>query len=174
MPYGSLREFSCGQKRSHTIIVTKCPTNLTEREISEFTKKCRLTVKQKIFFTKINYSDSIINLNKKIQIESLVDQKIILVTGIANPVPLVNFLISKNINLNHLQFRDHFNFNSKSINKIKKKAGKLLILTTEKDYGRLYPKLNTNKLFYIPITLKFINNSDENEFNKRINPLKNR
>ena len=174
MPYGSLREFSCGQKRSHTIIVTKCPTNLTEREISEFTKKCRLTVKQKIFFTKINYSDSIINLSKKIQIESLVDQKIILVTGIANPVPLVNFLISKNINLNHLQFRDHFNFNSKSINKIKKKAGKLLILTTEKDYGRLYPKLNTNKLFYIPITLKFINNSDENEFNKRINPLKNR
>ena len=77
MPYGSLREFSCGQKRSNTIIVTKCPSNLTELEINEFTNKCRLLAKQKIFFTRINYSDSIINLNKKIQIESLVDEKII-------------------------------------------------------------------------------------------------
>ena len=75
---------------------------------------------------------------------------------------------SINITFNHLKFRDHFNFDQKAILKINKKAQNTIVLTTEKDYGRLSPLLKSDNLFYIPVKLSFFSKKEETEFNKRV------
>jgi len=167
-PSGNLREFSRGKKRSESILVTKCPSNISRKDRLYFEKKCKLSSNQKIFFTKITYSKTIINNQNKLSVDHLKEKKIILVTGIANPLPLLDFLNSKNIFFKHLNYRDHYNFNKASIDKIKNEAGSSLILSTEKDYGRLYPLMKSDKLFYLPISLSFFSNNEEIEFNDRV------
>ena len=169
IPIGSLREFTYGKKRAQTIVVTKCPSDLSEQNRLDFKKRGKFLSNQDVFFTKINYSEMIVNSYEKLNFDVLKNIKILLVTGIADSSPLVQFLNFKNIYFDHLKYRDHFNYNTASINKIKKKAKNSFILTTEKDYGRLSPLLKTNKLFYIPVNLSFFSEEEEYEFKKRIN-----
>lgn len=169
IPIGSLREFAFGKKRAQTIVVTKCPSDLSEQNRLDFKKRGKFLSNQDVFFTKINYSKMIVNSYEKLNFDVLKNIKILLVTGIADSSPLVQFLNFKNIYFDHLKYRDHFNYNIASIKKIKKKAKNSFILTTEKDYGRLSPLLKTNKLFYIPVNLSFFSEEEEYEFKKRIN-----
>ena len=169
IPIGSLREFTYGKKRAQTIVVTKCPSDLSEQNRLDFKKRGKFLSNQDVFFTKINYSEMIVNSYEKLNFDVLKNIKILLVTGIADSSPLVQFLNFKNIYFDHLKYRDHFNYNSDSVKKIKKKAKNSFILTTEKDYGRLSPLLKTNKLFYIPVNLSFFSEEEEYEFKKRIN-----
>ena len=133
-----------------------------------FSDSLNLFSNQKAYFTTISYSETIINSIKKINLQKLINKKITLVTGIADPSDLLIYLNSINITFNHLKFRDHFNFDQKAILRINKKAQKSLILTTEKDYGRLSPLLKSENLFYIPIKLSFFSKKEETEFNKRV------
>ena len=169
IPIGSLREFTYGKKRAQTIVVTKCPSDLSEQNRLDFKKRGKFLSNQDVFFTKINYSKMIVNSYEKLNFDVLKNIKILLVTGIADSSPLVQFLNFKNIYFDHLKYRDHFNYNSDSVKKIKKKAKNSFILTTEKDYGRISPLLKTNKLFYIPVNLSFFSEEEEYEFKKRIN-----
>ena len=86
-----------------------------------------------------------------------------LVTGIANPKTLVDFLNRRGLNFEHLNFKDHHEFSSQDISLLEKKS---LILTTEKDFMRLvnYETLHS-KLFYLPIKLTL---NDTSKFNELI------
>jgi tetraacyldisaccharide 4'-kinase len=72
-----------------------------------------------------------------------------LVTGIANANPLVDFLKKKDLQFEHLNYKDHHEFSQEDILELDKQA---LIITTEKDFMRLkqYKSLK-GKLFYLPI-----------------------
>jgi tetraacyldisaccharide 4'-kinase len=84
-----------------------------------------------------------------------------LVTGIANAKPLDEFLNSKNLNFEHLNYKDHHEFSEKDIKKIKSKG---LIITTEKDYMRLSPYFqNSNQIFYLPIETTISNHKGFDE-----------
>tara|TARA_B100000686_G_C16806178_1_gene990711 strand:- start:4410 stop:5435 length:1026 start_codon:yes stop_codon:yes gene_type:complete len=168
VPSGNLREFSNGMKRAKTILVTKCPTNLSESEKLNFIKKCKITEKQSIYFTTIFYSKTIINYKEKLKLNSLVNQKVLLITSIANPEPLLEYLRALKIFIRHLKYRDHFNFDNKSITNIRKIASGSIVLTTEKDYMRLHSSLKSNKLFYLPISLNFFSLNDENKFKQSL------
>ena len=39
-----------------------------------------------------------------------------------------------------------------------------IVLTTEKDFGRLEPFFNSNELFYLPIEMRFFTKKKEDEF----------
>jgi len=72
-----------------------------------------------------------------------------LVTGIANPKPLVDFLKAKDLNFEHLNFDDHYEFTESDIKLLREKE---LIITTEKDFMRLNSHFKKdNNLFYLPI-----------------------
>lgn len=171
LPIGNLREHSLGKKRAQTIIFTKCPSDLSEQNRLDFKKRSDFLSSQDVFFTKINYSEKIVNNHEKLDFEIFKNIKILLVTGIADSMPLVNFLNLKKISFSHLKYRDHFNYDRAAIKKIKKQAGNSYILTTEKDYGRLSPLVESKKLFYIPINLTFFSDNEEYEFNKKIKSL---
>ena len=85
-----------------------------------------------------------------------------LITGIADSRPLIDHLKSKGLTFDHLNFKDHHNFSEKDINKL---SNQDLIVTTEKDFMRLNNKIDSSKLFYLPIKKEFLNGGD---FNKMI------
>lgn len=159
LPTGNLREPRNGVKRANVIVVTKCPKGLTESEKEAIIKRINPNKNQSIFFSYIEYSNTLVSVNEKIEIKDL--SNFTLVTGIANSKPLVDYLKGENLRFQHLNFKDHHEFSQKEIEVFKTKE---LILTTEKDFMRLknYVTLK-HKLFYIPINVVI---NKEAKFNK--------
>ncbi|MBP8792231.1 MAG: tetraacyldisaccharide 4'-kinase [Lutibacter sp.] len=165
LPTGNLRENRKGAKRAQIIIVTKCPANLSDDAQRKIHKKLKPTMFQRVFFTTIDY-DTELKGESSILIDELVGRDVILITGIANPNPLIAHLNSKNIVFKHLKYADHHHFSEKELNEIKQlQTENTIILTTEKDYMRL--GTNLKNCYYISIETKFINH--QNDFDKTIN-----
>jgi tetraacyldisaccharide 4'-kinase len=165
LPAGNLREKREGAKRANIIVVTKCPAYLSAKQQFEIAKKLEPELYQTIFFSTISYDDNVFGTGGKIAVNELKDYKVLLVTGIANCAPLVDFLESKNVDFKHLRFADHHFFTNSDKEKIKNElealdAIKKIILTTEKDYVRTFSE-NNNQTYYLPIRTKFIENGDD-------------
>ncbi|WP_298554975.1 tetraacyldisaccharide 4'-kinase [uncultured Algibacter sp.] len=162
LPTGNLREPRHGANRAHVIMVTKCPKTLSKIEKAEIIKHIKPEKHQHVFFSSIAYSETLFSAEKTNKINNL--KSFVLVTGIANAKPLVNFLKDKNLNFEHLNFKDHHNFTKADINNLERKD---LIVTTEKDFMRLkqYDSLR-DKLYYLPITVKIDNESKFNQLVK--------
>ena len=62
-----------------------------------------------------------------------------------------------------MEYSDHYNFSKPSIDGIRSLSIGKKILTTEKDFGRLKPKINDRDIYYIEVSMYF--NSELNEFN---------
>ena len=78
-------------------------------------------------------------------------KKFTLVTGIANAKPLLNHLKSRDLDFDHLNFTDHYNFTKTDLELF---ASKSIIITTEKDYVKLYQhEVLKGKLYYLPIRI---------------------
>lgn len=152
LPAGNLREGRSGAKRADCIVVTKCPKDISREEMEKIEQKLQPEEHQQVFFTRIKYSDSIKNANGKKDFSEL-KIPFTLVTGIASPKPLIDFLKSKKLKFDHLEFPDHHHFSDTEIHKINKSG---MVITTEKDYMRLKGRLPEQKLFYLPIEVDFI------------------
>ena len=163
LPAGNLRESSSGAERAEIIVVTKCPTDLGRTKMDEIRKKLAPASHQSVFFSSIKYSDKIISDKQEKSITDI-DPGFVLVTGIANPLPLVDYLNSKGIALKHYKFPDHHNFTEKEIERLQNEEK---ILSTEKDYMRLRDKIPADKLYYLPIEIDFLDNS-EGKFEQKI------
>ena len=148
LPFGDLREPRSSSNRADIVIVTKCPNNLSSSKKLEIKSKLQLKVSQKLFFSSINYSETVIIGNKKVEFINFITQKFTLVTGLANSNHLVNYLSENKCDFNHLKFKDHYNYKSKDLDNVDRNVN---ILTTEKDYAKLievFPEMN---VYYLPI-----------------------
>ena len=168
LPIGNLREDKSSSKRADFIVVTKCPDNLSKKDKDSFIKSLKPLDNQKVFFSSLTYLKKIKSESEEIEIDVLKDDDFILVTGIADSSYLVNFLKSKGLKFKHLKYSDHYNFNKSSINKITELSINKKILTTEKDFGRLSPKINDRDIYYIEVGLKFPKEINEYNFDKNI------
>ncbi len=169
LPTGNLRESRRGARRADIIVVTKCPGSLTTEEQKSIQQRLKVSRKQQVFFSRIKYEETIYSQQGSMRIDDLSNSKIVLVTGIAAPKPLLHFLTGKGISYQHINFPDHHNFAQKDLNKIKEAANELsgerrIILTTEKDYVRLGNSIDN--LYYLPIESSFLCN--DKEFNELI------
>lgn len=158
LPTGNLREPRKGAKRADIIVVTKCPKSISSLEKERILNLIKPTNSQELFFSWIDYSNTIINAEHERELGFLKDKNFTLVTGIANAAPLVTYLQSKNLHFEHLNFADHHEFTDKEILMLKEKKW---ILTTEKDYMRLSATLKDSMtIFYLPITLEIDRSND--------------
>jgi tetraacyldisaccharide 4'-kinase len=162
LPVGNLRESKSGSKRADIIVVTKCPKEISEQSRNSIKQKLSIQSHQQLFFSYIGYSKILLSKQKQINLKSLINIKFTLITGIANPKSLVNYLSSEGLKFKHLVFRDHHDFKHSDFLRFRKEK---LIITTEKDYVKLENKIDHDKLFYLPIQTKMINS---NNFNSAI------
>ena len=167
LPVGNLRELSSGKKRGDVVIVTKCPTNITEQNKKEISSKLQLADTQHLFFAGIGYAKNIKNTERTFPINKIENLPFLLVTGIADPTPLLYYLKAIGGEFEHLQFPDHHLFTEKDIRQIKQRSNGSLLLTTEKDFIRLNTVIDSNLLFYLEIEMK-LNKEDEEKLNQII------
>ncbi len=170
LPSGELREKKKGAERANIIIVSKCPIELPEVDQSRIMKKLNPGFNQTVFYSSIDYHNSVISRKNKISITKLQEYDVLLVTGIANATPLVNYLESKKIQYRHLKYSDHHSFSIEDKKRIYEEfkrieTEKKIILTTEKDYVRTFSE-DDDQVYYLPIKTKFLDS--ENDFNKLI------
>ena len=151
LPVGSLRDIRSRARKAQIIIVTKCP-ELTQAEQEKIIQQLKPLSSQKVYFTSIAYSDRVYSHEDSQALKDFIATPFTLVTGIANPTPLVDFLEKKGASFEHLAYSDHHHFSNRELEFLRQKGR---ILTTEKDYVRLEGALST--LYYLPIETQFLN-----------------
>ena len=151
LPVGSLRDIRSRAHKAQIIIVTKCP-ELTQTEQEKIIQQLKPLPSQKVYFTTIAYSDRVYSHEDSQALKDFIATPFTLVTGIANPTPLVDFLEKQGASFEHLAYSDHHHFSNRELELLRQKGR---ILTTEKDYVRLEGALST--LYYLPIETQFLN-----------------
>ena len=177
LPAGRLREPLSGKNRADIVIVTKCPKDLKPMEFRVLTKAMNLYPFQKLYFTCINYDKPIGIFNEQqLDLESLKDKNVMLLTGIASPKQMEHDLTPMVKTLTSVSFGDHHHFKSKDIDHINEIFESMpeprLIITTEKDAVRLRDseglyEIVKDNLYALPIKVSFMQDQEEN-FNEKI------
>jgi len=160
-PLGNLRESIGNANRADIIIVTKCDKNINKDQKRNIIQKLNIGDNQKIYFSSIKYSKMVYDKESSKSIIEFKNIKFTLVTGIADSTYLINYLNDNGYNFNHISFKDHHDFSNSDIIKIDQND---LIITTEKDYVKLFTKI-TSVLYYLPIEFVIDNEVD---FSKQI------
>ena len=150
LPTGSLRDSRQQAKRADIIVVTKCPKVMSDVERTAIAHKLNPEPHQRLLFSWLSYSPMLKGSNADIHLDVLKDKNVTLVTGIANPEPLLAHLKKKGVVFDHLRFKDHHFFTENELKQLREKD---CILTTEKDYVRLSKKLNN--LHFIVVKHEF-------------------
>lgn len=170
MPVGTLREHRYGATRGDIIIITKCPATLSTSHQDAMREKVEHYAGEKdIYFSTLVYDQYIYNAKGE-RGEIDYSKKHLVVTGIADPTPMLDHLRERGIRFSSVQYSDHHNFTSADIASIRNKMDKegcSYILTTEKDFVRLSNFISLlPSLLYIKIRMKLLNN--EEAFRDRI------
>ncbi|WP_375605182.1 tetraacyldisaccharide 4'-kinase [Flavobacterium davisii] len=157
LPTGNLREYRSGAKRADMIIITKCPTTISELAMSKIKRKVLRYAKYNtpIFFTYIGYDDLLFGEHTTLDLKKTLKESVLAVAGIAKPQPFFKYL--NTCASASMEFPDHHLFSQKDISSILEKAQGRKIITTEKDYMRLKGKLPKEQLYYLPIKSLFNN-----------------
>lgn len=165
LPAGNLREWKSGVNRADIVIVSKCPKDISIEEQNKIRNRISFS-NDKIFFSHIIYDEL-----KPVGQQEIKDVKsILLVTGIANPTPLISYLKRFYI-VEHIYFKDHHEYSTDDIRKIHKKFDTFAtqnkaIITTEKDMMRLnsFDTIHSADYpwFYQPITTEVIEQENFN------------
>ena len=174
LPTGDLRDERASAKRAQVIVVTKCPLELTEDERFKVLKELSPDPAQKIFFTGIYYEQPY-HLVSGAKIELTKEMEVMLICGIANPLPLTQYIHEHTKTYDAMFFSDHHLFSIDDLTTIKNRFEFLseknkIILTTEKDAVRLIKfkeKLKEMPIYVIPISLKILFNQ-QREFDQEV------
>lgn len=171
-PAGRLRERRKGAQRADVVIVTKCPDDLSaakQEEIIENIKKYTVS-EVAIFFTGIRYQTPQ-PVFASPALDSKPQQKVVLVSGIAQG-DLLEAYVRQHFDLaTHIRFRDHKNYTKTDAERVKKalesvNGNDTILLTTEKDFVKLGVSefetiLGDLPFYYIPIEVYFLNHQSQ-------------
>lgn len=157
LPFGNLRESAIGKKRANLVIVTKCPATLSEQEQEQVKKKLKVNVP--VFFTSIDYDSEVFGVDNSMNVSEIIAKEKVIVAGIAKPKYFVDYLNSGKDTV--MIYPDHHHFSEQEISELNASAQDKILVTTEKDFVRLNGKINSDKLFYLPIKVKFLNSESE-------------
>jgi len=178
LPAGRLREPAEAKERAHLIIVTKCSPDLSAAAAAAFRTALAPLSGQRLFFTTMAYGQPYPHESglrmRPFRLDG--DTDVVLVTGIARPEPLAEYVRSRARSVVHLVFRDHHRFSAGDAVRINKACARrdyrCMVLTTEKDavrlaqLGGLCDEVLT-ALYVQPVEVRFLFDGEE-QFNRII------
>ena len=183
LPYGNLRENIINMRRADVILITKSPEDISPIQRRLIVKEVDKAPYQNLYFTSIEYKTPLPVFDNRTTEETQRDISqyegcgMVLITGIANPLPLKEYLQKTAREIIHLSFPDHYDFKETDIANIfsayqNLKSPLKYVFTTEKDAVRLREFTNfaepvRSVFYYIPIGILFLNN-DKDEFDNMI------
>ena len=173
LPAGKLREPVSGKNRAQMVIVTKCPDNIKPIDFNIIAKRLHLFPYQQLYFSRFRYGMLTPLFPEKANSRQVLsaltgDEQVLLVTGIASPIPLLKEVESYTPYVKLLAFDDHHDFTPKDLLQIKEQfmhleECKRLIITTEKAAARLkfHPALDEilkPHIYVLPIEIEILQN----------------
>jgi tetraacyldisaccharide 4'-kinase len=171
LPLGRLRESMQGLTRTDIVVVTKCPGDIRPGDVSIIYDNLRLFPYQRLYFSHFRYGHLVSVFPDEVRyvpgLEWLnPDDGVLVVTGIANPRPLVRYVKGYKAQVSVLRFPDHHYFTRSDFADLSQAFEKLegthkYIVTTEKDAVRMannayFPPDLKASTFYIPIKVEFM------------------
>lgn len=160
LPVGRLRQAAKAYQQADVLIITKCPPNLSVAQRQAFLKQLPLMDPKAVFFSFLAYSSlyPLGHPQKQSDLQQLKQAPILLLTGIATPKPLYDFVRTYQQDIHQLSYPDHHNYSSKDLYKIQQWAAGRQIITTEKDATKLQALLTTElakKTWVLPVKVQF-------------------
>lgn len=165
LPSGRLREWRSAYQRADTIIISKCPAQITEEDRSKFLAEVKPLPTQNVYFSYYDYAQPYYIFNPQYGVKLSPDLDILLICAIARTEYLTDYLTTRVNNVSVMEFEDHHFFTKYDVAQLKEnferlESSKKVIITTEKDAMRLelhhqYIRDNQMPIFAIPVQVRF-------------------
>ncbi|MEA1786681.1 tetraacyldisaccharide 4'-kinase [Arenibacter sp. GZD96] len=155
LPVGNLRDSRSASQRADVIVVTKCPETLSKSERAVITKKLHPLPHQKVLFSTLQYHHELKGGAQPVTLGNFLNEPLTVVTGIANPSPMLNYLAQRGLRTDHMRYADHHYFTQADIALLNTKTR---VLTTEKDFVKLKGKVKN--LYYLEIAHQFLGDDE--------------
>ena len=181
LPLGRLREARSGAARAGAVVVTKCPVTVNK---DFFASNISAYTKAPVYYSSILYG-SLKNAHTE---RSLAPQdEVVLLSGIANPLPLYQYLKEQAVVVHHAVYKDHYRYTTEDLaqaEEIRAAHTHGIVVVTEKDWVKILPYI-TQQLdlyrnwYYLPVAIDlnehhtFITQVDTT-INQRLSALKNK
>lgn len=166
VPAGNLREFRSNAKFADVVVVTKTPKTVEKSDCDPITKQIQRYTTAPVFFSAFSYLSPIPLTNKAKMTRLMPNTKVLLLTGIAHPQSLLEYVQTRYSHVELLKFPDHYAYSEKDVEEIFQRyhsynQENTIILTTEKDAVRLMvPNLkkvvSLLPIFSIPIEVEIL------------------
>lgn len=167
LPAGRLREPVSSIERADTVIITKCPPDFRPVDMMTWRSRLHLTAAQSLYFTRIRYASPLRESTQQyIPEDMLSGTRVLLVTGVERPEPLLRHLLDLGAHVEQIRYPDHHYFTQTDMAEIVRRFSHLggdmpMIITTEKDIARLtscgqIPDIVRDNLYSIPIEIEFL------------------
>ncbi|WP_316841484.1 tetraacyldisaccharide 4'-kinase [Pedobacter gandavensis] len=165
LPAGNLRESFSGYKRAESILITKSPEVIKAEQAVKCLNKFENKWQKQTVFSSLSYQDLLhLTSGESRSCNSITERTtVFLLTGIANPKPLLQYLGQYSANIQHHDYPDHYRFTIQNVrdlvNAFKSAPGiEKIIITTEKDAqrlldGTLKELLLNLPIFYLPVKI---------------------
>lgn len=175
VPAGHLRDIRRAARRADILVVSKAPKQLGEADRQSVIAALRPTEKQKVYFSYLEH-EPLLPLNECATThQPKSTDAVLLFTGIGNPKPLTEHLLTSFAKVEHLAFGDHHTYIGSDIKKIAASYATMegndkIVVTTEKDLARLAKsaylcQLESVALYAAPVSIHF---HEEEKFNEEI------
>lgn len=174
LPYGNLREPRTSLHRADTIIVSKCPADMSKREASEMRTSLQLMPAHALFFTCYQYGAWQPLLPDQPQQTMPPLKSALIISALASNEYLLDHLKKQCRDLDVMHYPDHYYYKPADLSKIKEKqGGNRVLITTDKDAVKLRElEADITKLelsfFVLPVTVQFLFDG-EDRFQEAIN-----
>ncbi|MCQ2361077.1 MAG: tetraacyldisaccharide 4'-kinase [Paludibacteraceae bacterium] len=175
LPYGDLRESAASRYRADIVVVTKCPASMNAFDAREIKNILDLHAYQNLYFSTLKYSTPR-RMVDGAPLESLAGMEVLLITSIANPSPLKEFIGKNAGSLDQIIYEDHHNYTKKDIAYIQGRFDSIpnenkVIIITAKDEAKIVDMNISDALsqsiYVIDVEIDFLF-GDGAEFSKKI------
>ncbi len=146
LPAGRLRESRRGAARAQAVVVSKCPENLSDTTRKAYLNQIRRYTEAPVFFSRFRYAQPKNYLGQTLSY----GQKVLLVSGIANHLPLSAYVRKHYQVVKEIAFGDHHRYTPAEVESITNSAW--AVLTTEKDAVKLPSSAN---IFVLRVNVEF-------------------
>lgn len=186
LPAGRLREPASGLRRADIAIVTKCPAALRDEEETEIAAHLPTRPGQPVYHTAYRYG-TLVNLATGRPATVGATCQVLMVTGIADPTVMEQYVQTHYRLLDRISFGDHHRFSRKDIADIRSRLEAVnseghvtndstrrpIIVTTEKDAARLiaHPAVDDAlraRIYYLPMEACFLSDAEAAAFDQQV------
>ena len=171
LPWGRLRDTRNQIHRANFVLVTKCPDDLNPLDMRIVINSLGLFPYQSLYFTRMRQGEITPLFADRAVGKVREGDPVIAMSGIANPVPLLENLRKRFDVVAELTFDDHHTYRLSDMRRLEALFAAYpdaVVLTTEKDAVKLtnrkkVPEAVQQRLYYVPIHVSFVADS-ESEF----------